>query len=142
MNPFAQKIGIYYDTIKWADYIFNTIVEENKDIIEKYINSKYDKIITFKDNTVIKFYPMVEGVRGYRHTKAYIQNENLDKHRDFVEMVIYPCLTLGNNPECYILSEYEDLFKPCTTAKDFYYECDWGSDWHELIQKYCNKKES
>lgn len=121
MNPLAQRIGIYYVDLDWATYMIKTIVEDSGDTVERSAYSKNSMFIEFKDGSYIKFLPMNESVRGQRFTKAYIQDKCLDKNRDVVFQVIYPSLTLGQDPECYILNEYEDLWRPCTRAKDFYY---------------------
>ena len=129
MSPFAQRIGIYYVDLDWATYIAKTIVEEGEDAVEKSYCGRYGGFIQFKDGTYVRFCPMSESMRGQRFTKAYIQNKDLDKNRDFVFQCIYPCLTLGNDPKCYIINEYEDLRKQCTEARDFYYWLDYGEDW-------------
>lgn len=131
MNPFAQRIGIYYVDLDWAMYMAKTIVEDSGDAVERSACGKNDMFIQFKDGTYIRFCPMSECMRGQRFTKAYIQSKCLDleKSREFILQVIYPCLTLGQKPECYIIHEYEDLRKQCTEARDYYWQLEFGADW-------------
>lgn len=133
MNPFAQRIGIYYVDLDWATYMAKTIVEDSGDVVEKSAYGKNDIFIVFKDGSCIKFLPMNETYScGQRFTKVYIQNKclDLDKAKDFIFQCIYPCLTLGQKPECYIICEYEDLRKQCTEARDYYWQLEFGADWH------------
>ena len=111
MNPFAQRICIFYVDEDWADYIMNTIIEEADYCIKEY--SKENKKICYKDDTIIYFFKIIPDPkeRYDRYSKAYIQNKNLDKNKEFIEQYIYPKLISGDNPECYILNEYEDIFK-------------------------------
>lgn len=112
MNPFKQSIGIFYMEEEWADYMFKTIVEESKEAIETCSSSLNRSFIYYKDGTAINFIKVnCYNARRYRFTKAYIQNKNLDENVDFVKEYIYPKLTMGDNPECYIINEYEDLYK-------------------------------
>lgn len=131
MNPFAQRIGIYYVDLDWATYMLKTIVEESGDVVERSAYNKNNTFIEFKDGSYIKFLPMSESVRGQRFTKAYIQDEclGLEKSKDFIFQVVYPCLTLGQKPECYFIHEYEDLRKQCTEVRDYYWQLEFGDDW-------------
>ena len=111
MNPFAQRICIFYVDEDWANYIMNTIIEEADYCIKEY--SKENKKIRYKDDTIIYFFKIIPNPkeRGKRYSKAYIQNKDLDKNKYFIEQYIYPKLVLGDNPECYIINEYEDISK-------------------------------
>lgn len=132
MNPFAQRIGIYYVDLDWATYMTKTIVEDSGDAIERSACGKNDMFIQFKDGTYIRFCPISESVRGQRFTKAYIQDKCLDlnKAKDFIFQRIYPCLTISQDPKCYIIHEYEDLRKQCTDVRDYYWQLEFGTDWH------------
>lgn len=130
MYPFRQSIGIYYEDEEWALEIFNTIIKE-KEVVEKSIRSKNSWYIVFKDGSLVRFLKYNIMARGFRHTKAYLQNKNLDQYIDFVEQVVYPCLTWGDTPECFIINEYEDLLlHQGTKFSDYFYKVEYGEeDW-------------
>ena len=107
MKVFGQKIGIWYKTGGWANYIFNTLLEELHDDIERVI--KNERYIEMKNGDVIRFLSMNDKHRGIKVTMSFVQ---MDDQVDgeiyrFINNVIRPSTVYG---PVYRANEYEDLF--------------------------------
>jgi len=108
LNPFIQRIGIYYKDSYWADNICTSIINDAADSIDQSrgvtILSKYTKRITFKDGSIVEFVPVTESSRGKKFTKSFIQN---GISKEIFYTVIAPYTLWG---ECWIVKDYEGLF--------------------------------
>ena len=108
MNIFQRKIGIWYQTKEWAEYIFNTICEESADDIDfnrgATLRSRNELRIVFKNGDTINFVPISENSRGRRFTESYVQSDL--SLTDSAMIVVRSCTTYG---EIYLVNEYEDL---------------------------------
>ena len=107
MKVFGQKIGIWYKTGGWANYIFNTLLEELNYDIERVI--KNERYIEMKNGDVIRFLSMNDSHRGIRLTMSFVQTDDQvdgETYR-FINNVIRPSTVYG---PVYRANEYEDLF--------------------------------
>ena len=106
MNIFQRKIGIWYQTKEWAEYIFNTIREESADDIDfsrgATLRSRNELKIVFKNGDTINFVPLSENSRGRRFTESYVQSDLSLIN----SAIVRSCTTYG---EIYLANEYEDL---------------------------------
>ena len=107
MKVFGQKIGIWYKTGGWANYIFNTLLEELHDDIDHVI--KNERFIEMKNGDVIRFLSMNDNHRGIRLTMSFVQmDDQVDRETyHFINNVIRPSTVYG---PVYRANEYEDLF--------------------------------
>lgn len=107
MKVFGQKIGIWYKTAGWANYIFNTLLEELSYDIERVI--KNERYIEMKNGDVIRFLSMNDSHRGTRLTMSFVQmDDQVDGETYwFINNVIRHSTMYG---PVYRANEYEDLF--------------------------------
>ena len=107
MKVFGQKIGIWYKTGGWANYIFNTLLEELSYDIERVI--KNERYIEMKNGDVIRFLSMNDSHRGIKLTMSFVQmDDQVDQETyRFINNVIRPSTVYG---PVYKANEYEDLF--------------------------------
>ena len=107
MKVFGQKIGIWYKTGGWANYIFNTLLEELSYDIERVI--KNERYIEMKNGDVIRFLSMNDSHRGTRLTMSFVQTDDQvdEETYRFINNVIRPSTVYG---PVYKANEYEDLF--------------------------------
>ena len=107
MKVFGQKIGIWYKTAGWANYIFNTLLEELHNDIECVI--KNERYIEMKNGDVIRFLSMNDNHRGIRLTMSFVQTDNQVDGETycFINNVIRPSTVYG---PVYRANEYEELF--------------------------------
>ena len=107
MKVFGQKIGIWYKTGGWANYIFNTLLEELSYDIERVI--KNERYIEMKNGDVIRFLSMNDSHRGTRLTMSFVQTDDQvdEETYRFINNVIRPSTVYG---QVYRANEYEDLF--------------------------------
>lgn len=101
MNPFAQRIGIYYKDFEWAQQVFCDIVNDCTPYIQR--KSRNNAIIVLNDETLIRFLPANDSSRGQRFTKAFIQSG--------VDKKVYCCVIAPKvqNNECYMVDDYDDI---------------------------------
>ena len=107
MNVFRQEIGIWFQSLDWAFYIFDTIVEECKNSI--WSCSKRGLYIELIDGSAIHFFRLGDknAPRGRKFSMAFIDvtdgvNCKLDQ---FIETDIRS-RTFG---PMYKVREYEDF---------------------------------
>lgn len=101
MNPFAQRIGIYYKDFEWAQQMYGDLTKDCTPYILR--KSRNNAMIVLNDETLILFLPANDSSRGQRFTKAFIQSG--------VSKEVYCCViapTVQTN-ECYMVDDYDDI---------------------------------
>ena len=128
MNIFARRIGFFYRTQEWADKVYNTIVREDMGLgcIETARPQKGFKDIVYKDGTMVKVIPAVNGARGNRFDVIYFEPG--------IDIEIYHCIVaptlirnrLRGTGEIYALSDIDALYRNwgdkcyCIAAKEYW----------------------
>ena len=115
-----QRIGVYCKDADWMEMAFQTILKcYDECLIQEVRNSRYNKIIEFKNGDMIKFVPAVEGARGNKFNKIFLQ-PGID--REIYTTVIKPCLF--NRGYAFVMDE-----------NDFYINADYYYIKEEELEK-------
>ena len=148
MNIFARRIGFFYRTQEWADKVYNTIVREDMDYgcIDFARSQRGFKEIAYKDGTMVKVIPAVNGARGNRFDVIYFEPG--------VDIEIYHCIIaptlirdrLRGTGEIYALSDIDALYGKwgdkyyCILAKEYWmdrpHDGDIAIDWGDKFSIY------
>lgn len=107
MNPFVQRIGMWYTEWSHAERVFDYMYQWyiNDDNISRIVKNNREMFITFRDGSWIRFFPANEFIRGLRCSDSYLI-DNITP--DFVKKVIVPCTICGGGGIWLLDTEDED----------------------------------
>lgn len=103
MNPFTQRIGIWYDTIENRDKVYEIMLSwfQNDENLYKTMCRWDGAGFYFKNGDSIRFVPYSESSRGIRLTDSYLINPQ-ERHIKIIDCVIIPKTIFG---DVYVLED-------------------------------------
>lgn len=129
INPFAQRIGIWYakEDELMMQRIMDTISEWCTDCIEKEIHSKYERVIFLEDGTNIRAIPTCTAMRGQRLSASFIINpEHIEEN--IINCVIKP-ITIIDDGNVYIINSSD--------PEELWYSLWYKTKYNEWYKLYC-----
>lgn len=118
MNPFRQRIGIWYKDTEWRDKIFEEIVNTiSQECISRIHNSQNEKRINLIDGSFIIMLSANLMSRGNALSKAYIQDGiSLEIYNTIISPCIKPYFL-----EAIVVDKFDDFY--CgRVANSFYWK--------------------
>lgn len=115
-----QKIGIYCKDADWMEMAFQTILKcYDECLIQEVRIMRNERFINFKNGDIFKFVFAVEGVRGNKFNKIFLQ-PGID--REIYRTVIRPSII--NRGDAFVMDE-----------SDFYMNADYYYMKEEELEK-------